>query len=83
MLAARLIAAHIWRQHGQELVVTSSSDGEHTDGSRHYVGDAEDYRTRYFDAPTQAKVAEELRERLGSEYRVILEPTHCHVQWSP
>jgi len=83
ILAARMVAAHIWKRYGQELVITSGSEGKHSKGSSHYRGEAEDYRTRYFDPLSVQGIADELQDALGDEYQVIVETTHIHVQWKP
>jgi len=83
ILAARMIASPIWKRHGQQLVITSSTDGGHGEGSSHYRGEAEDYRTHYFDPLSVQGVADELQNALGDEYQVIVEKTHVHVQWKP
>ena len=40
-------ADRIWDDLGQELVITSCTDGTHSPGSLHYYGYAVDLRTRY------------------------------------
>ena len=74
-------ANKIWRDHNQELVVTSALDGVHSEGSLHYYGYALDFRTRYFSATTRRIVAAELRDALGSDYQVIEHNTHIHVEY--
>ena len=77
-----LIAAeHIWKDHGQELVVTSGLDGCHSAGSLHYYGLALDLRTRYFSKEKKALVAAALNRSLSSAYDVVVHPTHIHVEY--
>lgn len=82
-----LIAADkIWRNHGQELVVTAGLDGVHSAGSLHYYGLALDFRTRYFDEATRERVAEELKKAFGKTglfYDVVSHSTHIHVEYDP
>lgn len=78
-----LIAAEkIWKDFGQELVITSGLDGEHSAGSLHYYGLAVDLRTRYFLGEDKMKVTKLLRKALGSGYVVLAESTHIHVGYS-
>jgi hypothetical protein len=91
MRVALIKADEIWNRLGQELVVTSATDGTHSPGSLHYYGYALDFRTRYFDKVTAKDAAKELHEALGGSisghssvhnpYRVILHKTHIHVEW--
>jgi hypothetical protein len=73
-------AEEIWKENGQELVVTSCRDGVHSAGSLHYYGLALDFRTRYFDDVNKQKVYKQLIKKLGDKYTVISENTHIHVQ---
>ena len=81
ILVALFAAAPIWRRHGQELVVTSGTDGEHSEGSLHYSGLAVDLRTRYFGADQVYEVYEDLKKALAGEYDVVLEPSHIHLEF--
>lgn len=76
-----ITADHIWQKYGQELVVTSGTDGEHSAGSLHYYGYALDFRTRYFTEEEVKKVSVELRKLLGSDYHVVEHSTHIHVEY--
>ena len=79
-----LIAAdHIWARHGQELVITSTWEGDaHSARSYHYYGYAVDLRTRYFGADQEKVVADELRYKLPEVYDVVLHPnSHIHVEY--
>jgi len=79
---AMLEAAWIMHErYGRELVVTSVSDGKHKEGSLHYRGLAFDLRTWHIRQPQT--YANELRERLGKGWDVIVEKTHIHVEYDP
>ena len=80
-----LIAAEdVWKDHGQELVVTCGMDGEHSAGSLHYYGLAVDLRTHYFILEKERhEVAAELRVRLSQDYDVIVHDSHIHVEYDP
>jgi hypothetical protein len=84
MRRANKIADRIWRDHGQELVVTAppdTMDDEHGEWSYHYYGCACDYRTWYFSEGTRDRVAEELSEALGGDYDVVVHQSHIHCEY--
>jgi hypothetical protein len=83
MYEAMDIASEVWSNNGQELVITAALDGVHMKGSKHYEGNALDFRTRYFDSETKEKVANELRTKLPEAYDVIVHTTHIHVEYDP
>jgi len=78
-----VIAARIWKAHGQELVVTSGLDGVHSPGSLHYYGLALDLRTHYFSVEETKIIALELQEALGEDYDVVIHSTHIHTEYDP
>lgn len=75
-----VLAARIYEENGQELVITSTGEGVHSPGSLHYYGYAVDLRTHYFDVPTQNRVFEALTVALP-EYQVLLKDTHIHIEY--
>ncbi len=82
------VCGKLWREHGKECVVTAGNEGNpldrvHSIGSLHYYGRAVDLRTRYFDKFTQKKVKAKLQDLLGSDYDVVIERTHMHVEYDP
>jgi hypothetical protein len=83
IIAVLAPAALIWERHGQELVVTSGTDGDHSEGSLHYVGLALDFRTRYFGLDQSFEVAADLRKALGMDYDIVLHSSHLHIEWDP
>ena len=85
LMLALIVADRVWPKFGQELVVTSINDGEHSYQSLHYAGFAADLRIRYFPERVRSKVAAALRLALGNspDYDVILESTHIHIEYQP
>ena len=81
MRTALMTAARIWKQFGQELVVTSALDGTHAACSLHYYGYALDFRSRYFTEEEKTEVINLLRKKLPKEFEVISHPTHIHVEY--
>jgi len=78
-----LAAGMIWDLEGQDLIVTSALDGEHSPGSLHYYGLAIDFAVRAFDDDVKRNITFKLREELGRAYDVINEGDHIHVEWDP
>jgi len=81
MRSVKKHAGLIWKKHGQECVITSGLDREHSDGSLHPFGLALDFRTNYFGKDQVEVVAQELREALGQGYQIVVEATHIHTQY--
>jgi len=65
------------------MTVTSCADGKHSAGSKHYTGGAFDIRTRDIPQDQWQIVAGDIRERLGSEFDVVVEKDHFHVELDP
>lgn len=70
----------VWQKHGLTPLITSTTDGEHMDGSYHYTGQALDLRTKDIPSDKRKKVAEDLQAKLGPGSQVILEADHIHVE---
>ena len=81
MRKALKAADRIWRDYGEELVVTSGLDGAHSAGSMHYYGYAVDLRTRYFTEDEQLEIRDKLVNELGPSYFVLLHNTHIHIHY--
>lgn len=80
---ARAVIANIWAKHGYVLTVTSGTDSTHKADSLHYVGLAEDYRTRDVAPSDLVIMVNDVRASLGSDYDVIIESDHLHVEYDP
>lgn len=81
------IAEGVFRNFGEELVVTSCNDGKHSDTSLHYHGFAFDARSKELVCDKQ-ELLKELRARLGAEFDVLLEDLggnneHYHIEYDP
>lgn len=83
--AAIEIIDPIFREFGEEAVITSGTERhKHSvKRSRHYSGDALDFRHRFFTLPHKNAVLQQLTERLGKHFVVVLESTHFHVHYAP
>jgi hypothetical protein len=88
MLFALGVAKTVYATFGSDLVVTSTTDGEHAgDGSGnslHPSGLAADLRTHDFTAAIATNVATALRTILSPfGFDVVLESDHIHVEYDP
>lgn len=76
-------AVAVARELGIEAIITSGEDGTHRTNSRHYSGEALDFRIRHLTASQIQAFMAGLRRALGGDYQVIQEPTHVHVEYDP
>ena len=83
ILLAIVVADQVYRDHGYNLIITSGSDGKHKVGSLHYQGQAVDLRTRHVPAERIPLIAKVLHERLGSDFDVVVEKDHIHLEYDP
>ena len=84
MMYANWIVADVYEYHGYDTILTSGRDGSHMQGSKHYEGNAGDYRTRHIsDEGTKVMIVEEIREAMTDDYDIIHHPTHIHVEYDP
>lgn len=83
MLRALDHATAIYSLHDKDCVCTSAREGKHRNYSHHYKGLAIDLRTRHLTEPEKIKISEQLQSNLGTDYQVILEATHIHVEYDP
>lgn len=84
MARASGIAASIYAALGVPFVITSGTDGTHITGSLHYSGNAMDLRRWDLDAKGKTGLAvSQLESALGSNFDVVLESNHIHVEFDP
>jgi len=85
ILAAMKIADEIsQRLFGIEGVITSGFDGKHKKGSKHYTGEAFDWRISHYNKKDVQTLYEALKSELGSDYDVVLhEGSHIHIEYDP
>lgn len=81
IVLALVIVERIFSKLRLELVITSVTDGRHMEGSLHHCGLAVDIRRPTY-VHTHALVTQ-LRKALGSEFDVVMEPTHIHIEYDP
>lgn len=88
ILAAAANVFHTLIDGPADLVVTSGNDSRHMTGSKHYLGNALDFRTKTFTAAAKRLFKKRLAERLGGDYDLVLEDEagpneHLHVEYDP
>ena len=83
IIIGMMVADSIYKEYGQELVITAIADGKHVERSDHYDGAGFDCRTRYFGEDEKESAQWALQAALGQDFIVILESTHIHISWRP
>jgi len=83
LILAIMVADGVYTSLGQELVITSLLDGTHSNTSLHYSGCGLDLRTRYFSGSEAKKARDDIAGRLTSDYDVLLESNHIHIEFQP
>jgi hypothetical protein len=73
--------ARMYNELGQPLMISSRRDGEHSPGSFHYIGLAEDYLDNY--ATTKHISKKEIQGKLGSDFDVVEYSWGYHVEYDP
>ena len=84
MILALIIADQIYSDHNiNECVLTSATDSKHSEHSHHLKGLAIDLRTNNIDINMRQPIVNVLQKALGSQYQVIFEVDHIHVEFDP
>lgn len=83
ILLALMVAESVYRRREAELVLTCGIDGQHSRGSKHYIGNAIDLRLHNLPPGTWQEVREEIAGALGIDYDVVLEDDHIHIEFDP
>ena len=84
ILFAIVVAEGVWRDRGLgPMTVTSCTDGKHGTSSKHYIGSAFDVRTRDLTQEKVEMAAADLKDRLGTEFDVVVEGDHIHTEHDP
>ena len=78
-----LVSEKVYKDMGKECVITSLMDGNHMEGSKHYVGGAADLRIWFFNNAEKRIAVKQLKTYLGVGYDVVLEKDHIHVEYDP
>lgn len=85
MMVAVIVVNDIMADEGYETVLTSVTDGTHGKGSYHPLGYAFDVRTTgvgvMMSGAKAYLVAKRIREALGSDFDVVVEDDHMHIEY--
>ncbi len=66
------------KESGEEAVITSTYEGNHSSSSLHYSDDAVDFRKA---KKNMQRIAIQLKKKLGEDYDIVLEGSHLHCEW--
>lgn len=85
MIKPKKAADKVFERHGTTAWLTSGTDGEHSAGSLHYSGYAEDFDgEKDFTNEEWQEIENEIREEIGdSRYQVIAHAGHVHIEYDP
>ena len=67
----------------KDCVVTSGRDGVHQVHSKHYTDEAVDMRRFHLEPDELDIVVKTLKNTLGQDFDVVVEPTHIHLEYDP
>ncbi|MFH1897405.1 MAG: hypothetical protein ABH886_04090 [Candidatus Desantisbacteria bacterium] len=68
---------------GRSAVVTYTTNGTHSPGSKHYTGNAIDLRTRDLATYQSEEIVRTLKNNLSRDYDIIFESDHIHIEYDP
>jgi hypothetical protein len=83
-LFAMIVAKGVYNSVGASCEISCGSNGVHSAASLHYTGNAFDCRTKHLPRGTSINdLAKVIREALGPDFDVVVEPTHIHIEFQP
>ena len=80
-VVAMIIADQVYASHDKAFVITSVTDGKHSNTSLHYIGCAFD--CRIYDDINNEALRDEIKGKLNVDFDVVLEKSHIHVEYQP
>lgn len=84
ILLAMIIARDVYVKEGLEACcITSVCDGKHSPTSLHYAGQAFDIRIWDIAPDALGNLVLAIRAALTTDYDVVLEKDHIHVEYQP
>lgn len=73
----------VYRKFDVPCVVTAGTDGVHGEQSKHYTGEALDFRIRDLKPEQRDALVQLCKKSLIQGHDVVLEHDHLHVEWDP
>ena len=70
----------IYYKYDEEMIITSTYEGNHSDGSLHYANEAYDIRLPKY---KRVEIKQEIDRDLGKQFYVKLEANHIHIGYDP
>jgi hypothetical protein len=83
LVIGAIVVADAYAEFGADCVITSAVDGQHSETSLHYAGQALDFRTWMLTETQQQELVAIVKERLGQDFDVVLETDHIHLELQP
>ena len=83
LVTALVVCEWIYKTYGIELTLTSVNDSKHGKNSLHPCGQAADLRTWNLTTEQQREITKKIKEAVGSEFDVVLESDHIHIEYDP
>lgn len=83
LLFGIMVCDGVFSDLNQRFTITSVKDGQHMNKSLHCVGLAFDIRIFDLRKCHPSVVVLRLSEALGSQFQVVAEPDHIHVEFQP
>ena len=74
------IAGSIHTKNGQQIIITSTYEGNHCDGSLHYSNDAFDHG---LPLKFPGTIIGDVIRALGPDYDVVEGPNYVHIEYDP
>ncbi len=72
----------VLHEYNLHAIITSGNEGRHSMESKHQYNGAIDFRI--WNWPAEYKeLVEKIREKLGKDFDVVMEPDHLHVEYDP
>ncbi len=81
LLLALVVADTLYQKKDEIMTVYHLMDGKHMRASLHYTGGAGDISVPQLSNPLA--MVTDLRDSLGSDYDVVYETTHIHIEFQP
>lgn len=74
------VVERVFRAAGEEPVITSTYEGNHSPASLHYIDLAYDVR---MPPPNKLHIFDILREDLDDNFDLVLKSDHIHIEYDP